>query len=65
MIARCKKDVVNKAKLVLFKTTDYAKFSAAYKAFFFFVVAVCGILSRGKRRGCNFKKKINNDYDCM
>ena len=34
MIARCKQDVVNNGKLVLFKTTEYAKLSAAYKAFF-------------------------------
>jgi len=33
VIARCKNDVVNNDKPVLFKTTDYAKFSAAYKTF--------------------------------
>jgi hypothetical protein len=63
MIARCKKGVVNKGTPVAFKTTHYAKHSSAYKAFV--VVAVCGILSRGKRRGCNFQKKINCNSDCM
>jgi hypothetical protein len=33
MIAMCKKDVVNNGRPVLFKTTEYAKGSAAYKAF--------------------------------
>jgi hypothetical protein len=33
MIARYKKDVVNNGKRVLFKTTEYAKVSAAYKDF--------------------------------
>ena len=65
MISRCKQVVFNNSKPVLFKTTEYAKLSAAYKAFFFFVVSVCGVLSWGKRRGCNFKKKINCNYDCM
>ena len=33
MTARCIKDVDNNGKPVLFKTTRYAKFSAANKAF--------------------------------
>ena len=34
MISRCKQVVFNNSKPVLFKTTEYAKLSAAYKAFF-------------------------------
>jgi len=55
VIARCKKDVVNNDKPVLFKTTEYVNFSAAYKAFSC-VVAGFGVLSKGKKRGCYLKK---------
>ena len=64
MIARCTKVVVNYNKHVLFKPQSSQRLQQQIKLSFFFA-AVCGVLSRGKRRGCNNKKKINFSYVCM
>jgi hypothetical protein len=48
MIARCRKDVVNYSKPVLFKATVYAKFAAGNKAF---LLSWLGLLFCQRERG--------------